>query len=167
MTKFTHKKGKHRSKPRQFKIWWKPKTLKVEFTFHESCRYDHGNDDQFDWNKLTGITFSIDPLQETVMLAWRYNVEKGMIELAAYYHVKGDRRFSDVLATVRIGETASATISVDYKRKQYTVETTVDFESNLSYRSFSHNRKLARRIQPWFGGNKPAPQTMTFDLKFS
>ncbi len=54
----------------------------------ENTIYDLHNVDQYDWNKLTGISFNIlRPDQNALMVAWRYNVTRQQFEIAPYYNV--------------------------------------------------------------------------------
>ena len=57
-------------------------------TFTENSVYDLQTVDQYDWNKLTGISFTLlRPDTDAIMVAWRYNVTTQMFEVGPYYNV--------------------------------------------------------------------------------
>ena len=58
------------------------------FMFTDSCKYDNG-DEQGDWNKLYGISNSLNPHLFSYRIAWRYLKEEDVFELAPYYYDKG------------------------------------------------------------------------------
>ena len=163
---FKVKKNRHYSRPRRFKIYRKPRTLKTTVIFNRDCDYDLVDQDQKDWNKLTGLTYSFNPLSETVMIGWRYNRDTELIELGGYYHVEKGRHFTEPLLSVRLGSIVETYIEVDYSKKTYTVRLkSEDNEVSHTY-SFTHNRTWARRINLWFGGNEKAPQTISIKMDF-
>ena len=166
MTTFKHKKGNHKSTPFRFKLYSKPEEIAMSFSFDYTCAYFHNDDDQFDWNKLTGISFGIDARNESVMIGWRYNRILNQFELAAYYHISDERLISNILLRVFADKEVKAMISVDYEQKMYTVEINAADSFNVVQQKFKHDRTLARRIHPWFGGNKTAPHDMTIKIQF-
>lgn len=65
-----------------------------EFKFLNSCRYILDNGDQFDWNKLCGITYGLLNIHEySTRFVWRYSPENNKIEIAAYWYKNGERNF--------------------------------------------------------------------------
>ena len=60
--------------------------IEFEFTFLPSCRYDLGTADQYDLNKLYGLSWGL-PHQESARFAWRYNKAHDMIDVFAYPYI--------------------------------------------------------------------------------
>ena len=85
------KKGNHfvNFGDRIFNLRNKPQKVAWNYVFQENCDYDLKDNDQKDWNKLTGLYFNLfNTRAETVMVGWRYNTKTDLIELNAYYHIK-------------------------------------------------------------------------------
>lgn len=166
MTKFTVKKGKHNFKPDKWCVWWKPKGINFNATFHENANYDLEDADQLDWNKLVGLTWSLDPLKETAMVGWRYNKKDDTIELNAYYHVDRSRDFTEPLVAIKRGESIYGYVIHDRKKKEYQIGFHNDKVANGHVINSPNRRKVARLINPWFGGNERAPQDISLDLNY-
>lgn len=57
------------------------------FKFTEDSTYNMLPDkDQWDWNKLCGIAFSIPPNKNNVMVGWRWNPNTNKIEVVPYWN---------------------------------------------------------------------------------
>ncbi len=132
-------------------------------TFTENSVYDLQTVDQYDWNKLTGISFTLlRPDTDAIMVAWRYNVTTQMFEVGPYYNVD----------TARIMPTDSEIISVPVGQK-FTFNAdyqgiTVQYGDTVVYKPIPdglHPDQLrAFRINSWFGGTSRAPKTISFNL---
>lgn len=132
-------------------------------TFTENSVYDLQTVDQYDWNKLTGISFTLlRPDTDAIMVAWRYNVTTQMFEVGPYYNVD----------TARIMPTDSEIISVPVGQKfTFTADyqgITVQYGDTLVYKPIPDglhpNQLCAFRINSWFGGTSRAPKTISFNL---
>jgi len=163
---FKVKKNRHYSRPRRFKLYRKPNWLRTSAIFQSNCDYDLKDADQQDWNKLTGLTFSWNPLHETAMVGWRYNRETKLIELCGYYHVNKGRHFTEPLMSVKIGERVDTFIQVDYKKKVYRVIIEKGDDIVTHEYPFTHNKSWTKRINLWFGGNEKAPQTISIKMEY-
>ena len=156
--KITHRQGRHRAHPYRLKIGFFDK-LDFSVTFDEAAKYEHGDHDQMDWNKLCGISFHLfTSHKNSAMVGWRYEPITGVFQLNAYYHVDGQVQYTNTLQRVEPCETVKGSISVFSDR----VAVEIGFATHLQ--KFDRLRKLRRRIWPWFGGNKPAPKDVTFDF---
>ena len=68
----------------------KKKSIKRKVVFQDSCRYDLKNENQYDWNKLFGVCFSILGIHmDSVRFGWRYNLQKGIIEICIIIYKDG------------------------------------------------------------------------------
>jgi hypothetical protein len=162
----TIKEGQHRSTPWQLK-YEHHEDLSYQWRFDDSARYDHGDNDQYDWNKLTGLSYSLlNSHYNSAMVSWRYNLDRKTIELSAYYHKSKivirrqpllEVNVHDTFYTEIIPNTLDSTIIVRVSTAATTAEDTLKYNISLDQDS--------REIWPWFGGNKEAPLDITLQRK--
>ena len=121
-----------------------PKRIKGDLTyrvrFNDSARYEHGDLDQYDWNKLFGVKkrfFS--PMQNSIMKGWRYNVKTKLIEIVDYSHFEGIRFIGEVITKVKVGEWILLTVKNEFE--------------------------CAWLILNWFGGQKCSPNRLTIEFE--
>lgn len=154
----THRQGNHRAHPYLLKIG---RFSQLDFTLFmdERTMYNHNGNDQRDWNKLCGISFHLfTSHRNSVMIGWRYIPEANRFEFNAYYHVDGKVIYTPKLWTSEPGQKVTGLISVTDKR------VIVQIGEHSHNQEFKKLRRWRRRIWPWFGGNKPAPKNVVFDL---
>ena len=166
-------KGEHFSTEPIYRLSKSSRFFKGYFT--DSCRYDLGDSDQYDINKLFGIGCvnrgslnkthvkrRIEVLKDTsIRLGWRYSLESKKIELFAHMYVHGLRR-QVMLCSVGIGEIFSSRVSIG---KDYLLVHVCD-ESGLIIGQ--HKEKIANPKSTWFmltmgayfGGNRTAPNNI-------
>ena len=164
MTRYTISEGRHYSFPRIFKSRNKPERVSWRIIFEESCIYDLGDGDQKDWNKLCGLFFNtLNTLDNTVMVGWRYNLKTGRMELNAYYHVDKSREFTKPLLDVALGEPFQVDILVDYDEKNYSVvlNRLSDGKQVRDSKAFFHDDTNCLEINTYFGGNREAPKDLS------
>lgn len=155
-------KGTHFSLPRQTTLF--VRQVSGDATFTDNSIYDLHNVDQYDWNKLTGITFTpLRPDTDAIMVAWRYNLTTQMFEIGPYYN-------SDL---ARIMPTESEIISVPLGEK---FDFALDYHGiTLTYGDQTVYKPLpeglvprfwsSERISSWFGGTSVAPKTISYYLR--
>lgn len=155
-------KGTNFSLPRQTQFLVEQVSGRATFTTNSI--YDLKDEDQYDWNKLTGITFTpLRPDTDAIMVAWRYNVVTQMFEIGPYYNVDLARIMptqSEVIA-VPLGQ--EFLHSLDYNGITLTYgDQTVHkpIPANLSPKVLT-----AVRINSWFGGTSVAPKTISYYLE--
>jgi hypothetical protein len=153
--------GEHEPNPkRKVGLLISPGEVSATVTFDSSCIYDLGTADADDWNKVIGlgfvgskdqdITTGVPPHQvDGARVGWRWNKQRGRIDLGAYIYVEG-KRIDFKVAETAINTPTRLTIKIDYDRKVYQVlgGQTVPFTHN---KSFAYNTGL------YFGGNQVAP----------
>ncbi len=61
----------------------------VKVFFHKSCRYDPQPQGMSGWNKLVGLSQTINPHRNSARWAWRYDHDTDMIKLASYIWING------------------------------------------------------------------------------
>lgn len=161
---YTVKRGRHDFKPTDsFYLvapWNKEVNFKVKFL--DTCAYYLRGEDQKDWNKGGGFSFSLfSNLKNSVMWAWRYAPETRKLELSAYWHENGETHYAETenSAPVIVGFNEEIEIRI-YKPG---VHWYVDFtRKNGSLYSVQTGLKgwPIRPIGLYFGGNNVAPKGM-------
>ncbi|TPG33553.1 hypothetical protein EAH80_14815 [Mycobacterium hodleri] len=133
--------------------------------FTEKSIYDLQSVDQYDWNKLTGISFNfLRPDQNALMVAWRYNVNDNDFEIAPYYNVDLARILpNDQTEVIKMPIGEPFDFTVDYTGITLTYEDQSVFKPIPA--NLPTNQLTAFRIQPWFGGTSLPPNTLSLYLK--
>jgi hypothetical protein len=133
-------------------------------TFTQSSVYDLHNVDQYDWNKLTGISFTFwHPDDNAIMIAWRYNVDTQMFEIGPYYNMDFARIMptDEEIISVPVGE--KFTFNADYQG------ITLQYGDTVVYKPIPEglhpNQLSAFRINSWFGGTSRAPRTISYYMQ--
>lgn len=153
--------GDHEPMPkRKVGIVIAPGEISATVTFDSSCIYDTDVIDSQDWNKVIGlgfvgsqnqdITTGVPPHQvDGVRVGWRWNPQRGRIDLGAYAYVEG-KRIDFKVAETGINVPTRMVIKIDYDRKLYQV---------LGGKTipFTHNKTFAYKTGLYFGGSYPAP----------
>lgn len=162
---FTIHKGKHYSRPFRFGLWWRRTSFSWVVKFDESCRYDLGNEDQFDTNKLVGIGYLWHHHKNSARFGWRYWTERKEIELSAYCYVNG-RRVIQHICFCEIGKEYHIVLnatSICYHLHAYERYSTTCL--GMATIGHSHDKKLKYGLWPYFGGNQVGPHKMKIELK--
>ena len=173
--KYRFDKGSHFSKPRNLfsRGIELPDTLRWSCRFDKSCCYyindENGKmqEDQWDYNKLTGITFSpLNPLNNTAMVGWRHNPQTSLFELVPYWHVSKKRFFKDnPFLTVKPDENFIVEIITNKLKKEVTILIKTKKNTLKETKSFEKIPDNASLIHPYFGGTSRAPSAMELYLK--
>lgn len=154
--------GDHEALPkRKAGVVISPKEVSATVTFDSSCIYDVGVIDNQDWNKVIGLGFMGSKDQDVTVgtpphqvdgarVGWRWNPQRGRIDLGAYVYVEG-KLTSFKVAETAINTPTKLTIKIDYERKLYQVLGGQPIP-------FTHNKSFAYKTGLYFGGNQPAPQ---------
>lgn len=156
-------KGTHFAIPNSFGYFIKQVTGTGTFT--SDTVYDLEDEDQYDWNKFTGIAFTpLEPDRNSVMVGWRYNLTTREFEIAPFYNVDKKRILPDEqteVISVPAGETFD--YFVDYQG------VTISYGGKTVYKPYPQgltpNVWTASRVSGWFGGNEVAPRTVSYYLK--
>lgn len=158
MKTYTIPKGEHYSMhlPKPYLGLKKSFTIKV--LFDDSCRYDLGDIDQFDINKLWGMSFGYHE-DNSIRIGWRYNLSSGNIELFSYAYQAGER-LTDLICTVPIN--VMNTITLDLYSDQYKIVVNNYPWFNRAYHFPWFQLKYY--LFPYFGGNKVAPHEINIKL---
>jgi hypothetical protein len=163
---YTIKKGIHFSTPRTNMFAPKNHTIEGVWQFNETIKYEA--DAENDWNKLYGIWFvpPISWLFKNPTKSTRYNCamvafrwKNNQLELAPYLHRKGSVEYVELLGT----EIINCSINTDIYTKIEVLKQSVVFTINDKVFTFDFPKHsdYAFRIQPYFGGQLPAPHNIT------
>ena len=152
-------KGTHFVIPNRWALWVTKDVGSATFTADSA--YDHKDADQYDWNKLSGITFTPwRPDRNSSMVVWRYNLDSATYEVGPFFNV--DFRFvfptDEEIITVPADQTF--TYSVDYDGISVTYgDITV---SKATPPELKPNFWTSARVTGWFGGSEVAPRTISY-----
>lgn len=142
--------------------------LKVKVTFNESCIYNYGEINQWDWNKLVGIKKSLFfPKKNSFMIGWRWNSDKDRLELTPYYHDgEGNNHFNDRGVFYVSREELKDPITIKIDTSGFNTSFSLN-SRNYSYYSTSpcYIEGGGWLINPWWGGTKLPPHKSTIDFE--
>ena len=157
--------GRHRARPLHLGIWWRKTSFTWLVKFDESCRYNLGNEDQLDVNKLVGIGYLWHHHNDSARFGWRYDVETGQVILSAYCYVSS-RRVIEHICYCEIGKEYRIKLQVLANSYYFDVyETGAVKALGVAFVDHYHTKKIKYRLGPWFGGNRVAPHEIKIQLK--
>ena len=129
------------------------------FTF--GSKYNLGDEDQYDVNKLFGIG-SMMIHRNSDRFGWRYDTLTNKFLIYAYYYRSGVR-YTELLASVVANHWVSLSISI---KKGFTEYAISQGGSMLNiFRVGSKRRFFNILLGPYFGGNRTAPKSLELYLK--
>lgn len=178
------KKGKHRAWPFSIGIRFGTTVVKRKVCFSFSCKYSLDGNDQRDTNKLFGrgfahfwrlmwicISWPVFALlnrnrhhDDSARFGWRYDVAKKKFILAAYCYVNKKRIIKDLCDAVA---TYWYTCTIMVLSDCYSFY--VQDENGEALASYTvqrtNKKKWSFPLGIYFGGNQPAPNDMTIEMK--
>lgn len=161
------KQGEHKARPVRFGIWYEKKVITRRVTFFPSCRYTQTlPEDYKDTNKLFGIGYFPDHHIDSARFGWYYSNDFAKIIPVAYTYVNGVREQID-LTYCKIAYPYRLALIIEdglYKFRVYDESNNnllIGEEYNVP---FTHKKKWAYPMNPFFGGDHPAPHDMKIDI---
>ena len=154
-------KGTHFAIPNRWALW--VKKVSGDATFIPDSAYDLKDEDQYDWNKLAGITFTPwRPERNASIVVWRYNLQTQEFEVGPFWDVDFAYVFptDDEVISIPVGETFD--YAVDYSGITITYGDRTVFKPTPQ--ALSPNFLTSARITGWFGGSEVAPRTVSYYL---
>lgn len=161
---FKINKNQHFSSPRCPKFLVRSINGSVKFT---KCVYELDQGDQYDWNKLTGISFNpLNPSQNAIMVGWRWNPIFKKVQVCAYFNVNGTIVSPELGMSPILNVNPTDLVYFEINYDKVTIwcgneKIEVDVPKGMSKRYLT-----SFRIQPYFGGNRTASEDIELDLKF-
>ncbi len=158
-------KGTHFAIPNSFGLFIQEVTGTGTFT--ANTVYDLKDEDQYDWNKFTGIAFTpLEPDRDSAMVGWRYNLVSQEFEIAPFYNVDKVRILpKDPAEVISVPADETFEFLVDYTGVTLTYGDETVFKPYPE--GLVHNVWTAARVSGWFGGNEVAPRTVSYYLKLT
>ena len=159
-------KGKHYAWPPAFGLFNDKQRMEKVAEFDITAKYDLGNADNNDVNKLFGWGY-LNGLHHTdsARFGWNYNQEIGKVNLFAYCYVN-KKRFIIPICTVQTNY--KYLLQIDKIGSKYLFSV---LDAGMRYRNygtievmFTHNKKISYRLGCFFGGNNPAPHDITIKI---
>lgn len=160
MKEYLIKQGEHYS-DHGFKLYLGKKDFNITVQFTESCRYNLGDVDQLDINKLFGVSFG-DHQKNSIRIGWAYNVFTDKIDLFYYTYENGLRKYNKV-GECFINEILTIKLNLNFSNKTFSV-TIQDITTVVSYKY--PFLKMGYYLYPYFGGNEPAPHDVIIKMDF-
>lgn len=134
-----------------------PKRVRGKIRFYirldETAIYDHGDGDQFDWNKLFGAKKKFfKPKQDSVMVGWRWHLGLQKFQLTPYIHKNGFIEYGSHVITAELNEMFEA--EIDLEDKAFRIWT----QNGVIDRSLDIDWSNGWLILHQFGGNRKTTQ---------
>lgn len=150
----------------QFGVYRNKTVIERVVEFDITAKYDLGNSDNDDVNKLFGLGYiSGGHHEDSARFGWNWNRENGTVNLFAYCYVSGTR------VMIKICELSTNTkfllsISMMKNRYVFLVHDAKNTWHQLasSEVGFTHKKKWTYRLGCYFGGNNPAPHDITIKI---
>lgn len=176
MNVYIHPKGWHNRLPIIIPdLMYGKYAVEAAFQFTSESWYELSGNDAGDWNKLFGIDFS--PFTPgnygpTAYLAWRCNKLENCIQVGLYTHHNGIRTLPEQNGSVvnlhKDAPPAVGMVGYVYEKKMFVMSLLAKSGHKATFWSVGPERvgKISRRIYPWFGGNRPAPNRVKIMLEY-
>lgn len=156
---YTIKEGNHRSG-----IYFAP-YIDIDFlhsivNFNPGCIYNFDDVDQYDINKLTGLSFGLHHCN-SVRYGWR--AVGNQIELSAYMYEKRIRIIQPI-GLIDTDQDYNIKLMIYNNRYQFKVykNQTLLYNENIPT---SKKLSIGYQLFPYFGGNRTAPHVMHISLQ--
>jgi len=138
------------------------KGISSRVKFNESAIYNHGNRDQFDWNKLMGINGN-QPGTEC-RWGWRWNLEKNCLELYPYIRINNAIHFDDSLIISNIALHEWFSLKIELKSDHYVFTANGQIKEVWADIAQKYNGTCSFNAL-WFGGTSTTPSNVTVDYE--
>lgn len=164
MKTYTINQGNHYCNGLNFKLHNNLHQLNFKARLSSNCLYHFGDVDDFDINKVYGVTWGLANDNNSFRIGWNCQGNNGMIEYFAYMHIDGvmDEEFlfserPDTLINFHIEFDRPNDSIIIYRldlMSVYPINYPFEGVSKTGYYNF-----------PYFGGNKVAPHLMNIGIE--
>lgn len=152
-------KGTHLAIPTVSRLWLTETS--GDATFTSDSAYDLQDADQYDWNKLAGITFTPwRPERNAAMVVWRYNLDTREYEVGPFFDNDFAYVFPSDAEVISVPVDQTFRWTVDYTGITVTYgDTTVvkPYPPGLTPKFWT-----SAKVTGWFGGSERAPRTLSY-----
>ncbi len=165
---YTIKQGRHYSNilnPNRLWVGYGVHHIDFSFQFLNNPCYVLGNEDDWDINKLFGISFGPEHHKNSFRIGWR-PTNDNMISLHSYYYNHGTRKDSFIYA-INYNSVVDGGITIDREAGKITTWISVNGNSVWSKIDFNFDdvSLWSFRLFPYFGGNARATHDIHLSLK--
>lgn len=161
-------KNKHYSTPFRIKIHLLKKNIKLKVCFDESAKYNLKSNDQYDINKLFGISYGFHH-RNSARFGWRWDLDKEKIEILAYVYRNGKRvkEWESDIHIAYIDCFVFYEMEIQKNEKEYIFSLKKEFSEKSYKKSIKHKSKcfFGYELSPYFGGNRKAPHDIFLTTK--
>lgn len=124
--------------------------------FIEGWNYDLQGVDQYDWNKLCGVSNTWNPRKESLRVVWRYNIDYKIITVSVF--LERNSVFESYLSIDLVKEKIA---NISFKKLGDKTKVTINDQSQVF--DFKLNN-ISYKSMCYFGGNKTAPNKMKINI---
>lgn len=157
---FTIGKGDHYSAPRKSGLY-RGEKITFKAYFNETAKYDLGDEDQLDTNKLYGSSdCGSFHQQNSARFGWRWNNER--LEIMAFTHV-GGQFFYEYIASAALNKSYQYEIMLSQDKGSYIFN--FNGKTVTMPRGCKDSIMKGYKLYPYFGGNKVAPHEMLIKVE--
>jgi hypothetical protein len=149
------KKGNHYSRHERTELFLQSR-YSFAFKFDHTAMYDFANDNQEDWNKLTGFRYATIQ-KNSARFVWRWNPEDKVVDIGAYAYVDGER-FMQQIGQANIDEVYAGMI-INNENEYLFI-----YGGNIIQvpKTVWNEKKFWQ--YPYFGGDERAPHDIKIEL---
>jgi hypothetical protein len=161
------RKNTHKSDNRKFRLFLFKKKISHNVFFNNNCEYNLDGIDQFDINKLFGMSFGFHH-KNSARFGWRWSEENQSMEILAYVYRNGERvkEWDENIKICNLKPFESAEMSIDVKDDNFvfTVKKLNPYSTYTTKIKHGNLKLWGYYLNPYFGGNRESPHDMTIML---
>lgn len=138
----------------------------VKFT--QSCSYNLGDNDQYDWNKLFGVAFGVRGIhRNSIRFGWRWNIAKQKIELCTIEYRNGIVT-REYMRDCDIPLNEWVYLHIDFEMD---ANNKITYKFTCNGKEYSHSDIDGTDLYSfwgcglYFGGNRRSPHRMTIEIE--
>lgn len=163
-TKYTVAQGSHNSTPVFLRTFWGGCNINGSAYFTENSKYDLGDSDQYDWNKLDGFKLDFNSVpNNAAMIGWRYNLVDSTFEIAPYFNNYGIV-LPDSNQIIKVAVNEVFDYNIRLSGNTATISITKDNITTTKFRVLKY-ASFFTRVSLWFGGNRVSPKNVEVFIK--
>ena len=162
---FRIKKGKHRAWPPLVGLWLNKSVLRRKVCFDFSAKYDLGNNNQEDTNKLFGIGYLWSHHNNSARFGWRYVPETRNFLITAYCYINGKREIREICSVVANRNYLFEIIIYPDGYEFRVGDMENGYKNGGLFITSKNNKTFAFLLGLYFGGNQTAPCDITIKMK--
>jgi hypothetical protein len=163
---YTIRAGEHYNSGTNFSVCAGKRTLRFRVRFSPTCIYDLGNNNQWDINKLYGLSQGYHQT-DSARFGWRWLLAEQKIEVLSYCYVGGVRRPAQRICLLDPGQVAAFKLTVQdtVYTFQYLSTTGKLLAEVREPRKHAGLESTNYKLFPYFGGDEVAPHTMDIAIQ--